>query len=58
VPATRPVRMTADFVWRAMNRGGSANCYHVLVDMISMHVMQMTIVQVVNVAFVLNRRVS
>jgi hypothetical protein len=59
VPAARPVRMTgADILWRAMSRVGSVNCYHVLVDMISVHVMQMTIVQVVNVAFVLNRRVS
>jgi hypothetical protein len=59
VPAARPVRMTgADILWCAMSRVGSVNCYHVLVDMISMHVMQMTIVQVVNVAFVLNRRVS
>jgi hypothetical protein len=56
VPAARPVGMpSAEVVWRAMHRVGSVSCYHVLIDMISMHVMQMTVMQVVNVAFVLNR---
>jgi hypothetical protein len=45
VPAAWPVGVTdADVARRAMRRVGSVNCYHVLIDMISVHVMQMTVV--------------
>lgn len=58
VSATRPVGMIgAGVVWRAMHGVGCVNCNHVLIDMISMHAVQMTVVQVISVAFVLDRRV-
>jgi hypothetical protein len=58
VSAVRSVGVTADVLWRATYGIGSANRYYVLVDLTSMHVMQMAVMQVVNVAFVLDRRVS
>jgi hypothetical protein len=58
VAAARSVDMTdTDVIWCTMRRIGSVDRNHVLVDMISVHVMQVTVVQVVNVAFVSNGRV-
>lgn len=56
--AAGPVSMAgADVVWRAMHRVSSVHCYRVLVDMISVHVMEMAVVKIVNVVSVLHGRV-
>ncbi|WP_165435550.1 hypothetical protein [Bradyrhizobium sp. Leo121] len=57
MPAARPVSMIgAGDVWRAMHRVGFVNGDHMLINMISMHVVQMTVVQVIRVGFVPYRR--
>ncbi|MEK9282765.1 hypothetical protein MTR72_24570 [Bradyrhizobium sp. ISRA442] len=57
MPAARSVSMIgAGDVWRAMHRVGFVNCDHMLINKISMHVVQMTVVQVISVAFVPNGR--
>ncbi|SDD05398.1 hypothetical protein SAMN05216337_100745 [Bradyrhizobium brasilense] len=57
MPAAWSVSMIgAGDVWRAMHRVGFVNCDHMLINKISMHVVQMTVVQVISVAFVPNRR--
>jgi hypothetical protein len=48
VSATRTMRMRAPGLGRAAHRVGAANLDNMFVDMIFMHVMQMTIVQIID----------
>jgi hypothetical protein len=57
VPTTRPMLMRAAALRGALRRVAGANWEDVLVDMIPMHVVQMSIVQIINVAFMSNGRV-
>ena len=59
VAAARPVRMTAaNIVRRAAHGVRCVDCYGVLVDVVFVHVVQMAVMQVVDMAGVTNRRVS
>ena len=58
VSAARPMRMRAPGLRRAAQGIGVADLDNVFVDMIPMHVMQMTIVEVIDVAIVAHSRVS
>jgi hypothetical protein len=57
VPTTRPMLMRAAVLRGALRRVAGANGEDVLVDMIPMHVVQMSIMEIINVAFVANGRV-
>jgi hypothetical protein len=57
VSAARTMRMRAPGLGRTAQRVGVANFDHVFVDVISMHVMQMTIVQIVDMAVMAHSRV-
>jgi hypothetical protein len=58
VSTVRTMGMRAPVLGRAAQGVGIANLDHVLVDMISMHVMQMTVVQIIDVAVMAYSRVS
>lgn len=59
VAAARPVRMTAaNIVRRAAHGVRSVDRYRVLIDVIPVHVVQMAVMQVVDVALMMNRRVA
>ena len=58
VSAARPMRMRAPGLRRAAQGIGVADLDNVFVDMIPMHVMQMTIVEVIDMAMMAHSRVS
>jgi hypothetical protein len=58
VSAARTMRMRALGLGRAAHGVGIANVDNMFVDMISMHVMQMTVVQIIEVAVMAYSRVS
>jgi hypothetical protein len=58
VSAVRPMRVSAPGVGRAARGVGVADLNNMFVDMIPVHVMQMTIVEVVDMAMMAHRRVS
>jgi hypothetical protein len=58
VSAARTMRVRAPVLGRAAQGVGIANLDHMFVDMISMHVMQMTIVQIIYMAVMAHSRVS
>jgi hypothetical protein len=55
--ASRTMRMRAPSLGRAAQGVGIANLDNMFVDMISMHVMQMTIVQIIDMAVMAHGRV-
>src|SRR5260221_7302166 len=57
VSAARTVRMRTPSLGRAAQGVGIANLDNMFVDMISMHVMQMTIVQIIDMAVMADSRV-
>jgi hypothetical protein len=58
VSAARPMRMRAPGVGRATRGVGVADLDNMFVDVIPMHVMQMTIVEVIDMAMMAHSRVS
>ena len=56
VSAARTMRVRAPGLGRAARGVGIANLDNMFVDMISMHVMQMTVVQIIDMPFMANRR--
>jgi hypothetical protein len=57
VPTTRPMLVRAAVLRGALRRVAGANGERVFVDMIPMHMVQMSIMQIINVACVANSRV-
>ena len=57
VATTRPMHMRAAVLRGALRRVAGANGESVFVDMIPVHVVQMSIMQIINVAFVANGHV-
>jgi hypothetical protein len=58
VSAVRPMRVRAPRVGRATRRIGVADLNDMFVDMTSMHMMQMTVVEVIDMAMMAHGRVS
>jgi hypothetical protein len=58
VSAARPMRVSASEVWRAVRRVGVADLDKMFVDMIAMHVVQMTIVEIIDMAMMAHSLVS
>ena len=58
VSAAQPMRVRAPGVGRAARRIGVADLNNMFVDMIPMHVVQMTIVEVIDMALMAHSRVS
>jgi hypothetical protein len=58
VSAARPMRVSASGIGRAARGVGVADLNNMFVHMIPVHVMQMTIVKVVDMAMMAHRRVS
>ena len=55
--ASRTMRMRAPSLGRAAQRVGIAHLDNMFVDMISMHVMQMTVVQIIDMVLMVHSRV-
>jgi hypothetical protein len=58
VSAVRAMRMRAARLRCALHRVGGVDRDHVLVDVIAVHVVEMTIVQIVHMAVMANRRMT
>jgi hypothetical protein len=58
VSAVRAMRVRAACLRRALHRVGGVDRDHVLVDVIAVHVMEMAVVKIVDMAVMANRSVS